>query len=314
MLQILSITAPIFILIGLGFLSSRSGLLTREQVRGLGSFVITFAMPALIIKALSQSPIDHVFNFYYLVAYAGGSLLVFWGGFFYARHVRKEALDSSAITAMGMSVSNSGFIGYPIAALVIGPPAAVALALNMLVENLIMIPMALAIAEASRHREGGVLRMLFETAKRLSKSPIIIGLVIGLLLSSLNIQLPTALFTVVDMLAHASAPVALFVIGASLYGLKAKGMIKDVGQTSFAKLLLHPLAVFGLLLLMPAVDPILKLAAVLLASAPMMSVYPILGQRFGFEGRCAATLMVATLASFFTISLLLGLLDVELRS
>lgn len=304
-LQILSITTPIFILIGLGFFASKSGILVREQIRGLGSFVITFAMPALIIRALSESPIDQVFNKSYLIAYAVGSLLVFTGGFCFTRYKLKQTLDVSAITGMGMSVSNSGFIGYPIAVLVLGQPAAVALALNMLVENMLMIPLALALAEASRSSEGGVLKVLLDIVKRLGKNPMIIAILVGLLLSALQIKLPIAIYTVIDMLAHASAPTALFVIGATLYGLKAKGMLVDVGRIAGSKLILHPLAVFLMTLMLPSIDPTLKLAAVLFASAPMMSIYPIIGQRYGLEGRCAAALMVATTASFLTISALL---------
>ncbi|MFB8828848.1 AEC family transporter [Azotobacter sp. CWF10] len=56
MLQILSITLPIFILIGLGFFAVRFAVISREQIRGLGSFVITFALPALVLKAVSDSP------------------------------------------------------------------------------------------------------------------------------------------------------------------------------------------------------------------------------------------------------------------
>ncbi len=49
-----------------------------------------------------------------------------------------------------MSASNSGFIGYPVAAMVLGSPAAMFLALNMLIENLLIIPLALTLAELGR--------------------------------------------------------------------------------------------------------------------------------------------------------------------
>jgi predicted permease len=66
-----------------------------------------------------------------------------------AHWVLKKPIDVSAISAMGMSCGNSGYIGYPLALLVLGPIAGVALALNMLVENLLMIPLTLALAEIS---------------------------------------------------------------------------------------------------------------------------------------------------------------------
>ncbi len=305
MLQILSITTPIFILIGLGFLSARGGLISREQVRGMGAVVINFALPALVLKAVSENPIGEVFNWQYLTAYGLGSLTVFCLGLLASRTLRREPLDSSAIAALGMANSNSGFVGYPIVAMTLGATAAIGLALNMVVENLLIIPLALALAEAGR-QEGSALGVARETLKRLARSPLIIAMAIGLPLALLELRLPAVPARVVEMLATASAPLALFVIGGSLYGLRLSGMQGEIGMIAFGKLILHPLAVLLIFSLLPDVDPALMAAGVLFASAPMLSIYPILGQRFGVDGRCAAALLLTTVASFVTISTLLG--------
>jgi len=304
-LQILSITTPIFILIGLGFLSARGGLISREQVRGMGAVVINFALPALVLKAVSENPIGEVFNWQYLTAYGLGSLTVFCLGLLASRTLRRERLDSSAIAALGMANSNSGFVGYPIVAMTLGATAAIGLALNMVVENLLIIPLALALAEAGR-QEGSALSVARETLKRLARSPLIIAMAIGLPLALLELRLPAVPARVVEMLATASAPLALFVIGGSLYGLRLSGMQGEIGMIAFGKLILHPLAVLLIFSLLPDVDPALMAAGVLFASAPMLSIYPILGQRFGVDGRCAAALLLTTVASFVTISTLLG--------
>ena len=308
MLEIFTITAPIFILIGLGFASSLSGLFTRTQIAGMGSFVINFALPALVIKALAEKPIGEVLNSDYLIAYSAGSLLVFAAGLWFSLKVRKESLASSTITALGMSASNSAFIGYPIVFMVVGPIAAVALALNMLIENLIMLPLALALSVTDGEKQNGQSRgtVLWAMATRTAKNPIIISLAIGLGLSISRIPIPSILFKVIDMLALASAPVALFVIGAALYGLRPQGLLLDLAQVSFGKLILHPAAVVAIFLLFPDGDPQMKIAGVLMASAPMMSIYPIVGQRVGLEGRCSAALVCATVISFITISVLVG--------
>lgn len=307
MLAVLSITAPIFILIGLGFFSSRIGLLNREQARGMGAFVIHFALPALVFKALAERSLGEVLNWPYLGAYALASLSLFGCGLLLAWRWRGQSLSQSAILAMGMSVSNSGFIGYPIAVMVIGPTAGLAMALGMLVENLLMIPLALAIAEAGQ-LQGRGLAVLRETASRLLRNPMIIAIVLGLAVSLLELRLPVVATRVIEMLAGATAPLALFVIGAALHGLKVGGAAADVAQTSIGKLLLHPLLMFAALSLVPGIDPLLLVAGLLFASAPMMSVFPILGQRFGLEERCAAALVACTVLAFFSISAVLALL------
>ncbi|MDZ4191098.1 AEC family transporter [Ectopseudomonas chengduensis] len=307
MLAVLSITAPIFILIGLGFFSARIALVNRDQVRGMGTFVIYFALPSLVFKALAERSLSEVLNGPYLAAYAMASLSLFGIGLLLARRWRGLDLSSSAILAMGMAVPNSGFVGYPIAMMVIGPTAALAMALGMLVENLLMIPLALAIAEAGR-QDGQGWTVVRETALRLLRNPLIIAIVLGLGMSLLELRLPVVPARVIEMLAAASAPVALFVIGATLNGMKAGGMAADLAQTSIGKLILHPLLMFAALSLVPGVDPMLMVAGVLFASAPMLSVFPILGQRFGLEERCAAALVGCTVLAFFSISGLLALL------
>ena len=307
MLAVLSITAPIFILIGLGFFSARIGLVNREQARGMGAFVIHFALPALVFKALAERSLGEVLNGPYLVAYALASLALFGFGLLLAWRWRGQNLSQSAILAMGMSVCNSGFIGYPIAVMVIGPTAGLAMALGMLVENLLMVPLALALAEAGQ-QQGRGLTVLRETARRLLRNPLIIAIVLGLAMSLSGLHLPLVPARVVEMLAAASAPVALFVIGATLYGMKIGGMAADLAQTAIGKLILHPLLVFAALSLVPDIDPLLMVAGLLFASAPMMSVFPILGQRFGLEERCAASLVGCTVLAFFSVSAVLALL------
>ncbi|EIK95965.1 permease [Pseudomonas sp. M47T1] len=305
MLDVLGITAPIFIIIALGYLASALKLLSREQMRGVGTFVIMFCLPALVIKALAQRPISEIFNFHYLLAYGLASLGSFAVGFTVFRRVRQASVANSAIAGMGMSVSNSGFIGYPIAAMVAGPPAVVALALGMIIENLVMIPLALALAEAGEQQGGSAVRVVVETLKRLARNPLIVSIIIGGGLSLAGVQIPVAPLKVIEMLAQASAPAALFVIGGVLYGTPVRGQLNELGLIGAGKLLVHPLLLaLGFWVLSDVPAPMM-LAGVVIASAPMMSVYPLLGQRFGLEGRCAAALVLTTLASFFTISVVL---------
>jgi len=58
-----------------------------------------------------------------------------------------------------------------------------------------------------------------------------------------------------------------------------------------------------MLWLVAPIDAHLRMAAVLFASMPMLSIYPILAQRYRYEGFCAAALLVATLLSFVTVTI-----------
>ena len=64
----------------------------------------------------------------------------------------------------------------------------------------------------------------------------------------------------------------------------------------------------GLLAVSPGSRPELATAAILNAGMPMLSIYPLLSQKFGQEGLSAAALVAATTLSFFTVSGLLWVL------
>lgn len=299
--DLLTLTVPLFLLIGLGFAAVRSGLFDETQVRTLGHFVLYIALPALIVRAFAQRALGDVFDAHYVAAVALGAMVVFAVGWMAAR-LMKLPREAAALAALGMTGSNSGYIGYPLAVLVIGPGAAVALALNMLVENLLVIPLALALAESAASSGQGWRRAARETAQRLSRSPLILSIGTGVLLSSFELSLPAPLARAVDMLAVASAPVALFAIGGMLHGTSARGLAAPLALIVGGKLVLHPLAVAGALQVFPVADRSLATAAVLMAAVPMIAIYPVLGQRFGQQRLCAAALLVAVLASVLTIN------------
>ena len=307
MLTILGITGPIFILIAIGFAAVRSGTLARNEIRALGTFVINFALPALLFKAMAGRNVDELVKLDLLVIYALGSLLVVAGIIAVACLIYRCSLQAAAILAMGMAVSNSAYIGFPIAQQLIGPAASTNLAIYAVVETLIMLPLLMSLAELGGDSGRHWARVLFGILGRLLKNPMFVAIVAGMGFSVLGLYLPLPLARVVDMLAAASAPVALFYIGGILATLSLKGMAGDIGRIVAGKLILHPLVVAGIFLVLAFDDPMLRNAAIINAGMPMMSIYPILGQKYGKEGVCAAALVATTVVSFFTISSLLWL-------
>lgn len=308
MLDILAITGQIFIVIAVGFAAVRSGLFAKADTRALGAFVINIALPAVLFKALSQRSFGEVMNPTHLAAYAIGSLAAFGVGVAVMRVLRRQPMPKAAIVGMGMAMSNSAFIGFPVALQLFGQVAAVGLALALIVENLILLPLVIALAESSGDNGARVGRVVAQTFARLLKNPIVLAIVAGFGASIVGLRPPLMLAKAIDMLALASAPVALFVIGGALVGQKVGGMVGDLGLIAAGKLVLHPLAVLTMFWLLPPVDPVLQMAGVLFASAPMATVYPIIGQKYGQDGMCSAALVVTTVASFVTLSVVVGVL------
>jgi predicted permease len=308
MLTTLAITGPIYLVIALGFLAVRFGIFSKADMRVLGTFVVKFALPALIFTSLSQRPVSDILNARYLLDYALASLGVMAVAFTWGWWRQGKSLSLSALCGLGMSSSNSGYIGYPIAAQVLGPvSAAVALAMCMVVENLFMIPTALVMADSGATGQKWS-RALGQALVQLARNPIVLAIVAGLAVALVEVPISATLSKTINMLALSSTAVALFVIGGTLVGLHMHGMKRDVSAIALGKLFLHPLCVGLLVWLLPPGDPGLQAAAVIYAGVPMLSVYPILAQKYGFEVFCAAALLLTTVLSFATISGILWVL------
>ncbi len=301
---VLLVTLPIYLLIALGFVALRLGWMAPPDLRVLGRFAAQVCIPALLFRAIANQPLAAVFHLDYLFAYTAGSLVALGLVAAYARFGRGRPLSLAALQGLGASGSNSAFVGYPILQQMIGPSASVALAMNTVLENLIVMPLAMALADAgaSNHRPRDLLAATF---KGLARNPMIQAISAGALVSALGWHLPAVLDRTVAMVAAAAPPLALFVIGGSLVGLKLAGMRTDMALVTGGKLLLHPLCVLAMVWLVRPADPALRTAAMMFAAMPMLSIYPLLAQRYGHERFCAAALLATTLASFFTVSLLM---------
>jgi malonate transporter len=308
MLEILSITIPIYVAIALGYGLTKWGVFPKSDMRAFGTFVVKVAMPALLFNALSQRKVEDILNAQYVLAYALASFVTLSLGIFLALRVGKHSRSLSSCFAMGMSCPNSGFVGYPIILLSLGSMAGVALALNMVVENLLIIPLLLAWAETGQGQQRWH-DIVIQTLKGMLTNPMIWGIVVGFLFSWFEWQLPPSLSRTVTLFAQASGALSLFVIGGSLVGLPVKGMGRPVAQIAFGKLIVHPLIMSLVLLwVLPIDDPVLRVAALLTCAMPMFGIYPILTQKHGHDGLSAAALLVTTLLSFFSLNALLWLL------
>lgn len=311
--DILSITGPIYIAIALGWLSTRLGLFERADMRVLGKFVLYLALPALLFGAVSQRSVSDILDWRYLLVYALGGLLTMALALLWFRRVARQAPALAVVQSMGCMCPNSGFVGYPINLLLLGAPlAGVVLGMSMLVENLLWLPLLLALLD-NAGGSGHWRRVLRSVAAGLVRNPLVIGLAAGLLAALLGLRLPAAGERTVALFAQSSAALSLFVIGGSLGGLQVRGLWTQVLQIAVGKLLIHPVMALAMLALLAALgaplhEPGLRTAVVLVSACPIFGIYPILAQRANQEGLAAAALLGTTVASFFSISGLLVLL------
>jgi malonate transporter len=157
--------------------------------------------------------------------------------------------------------------------------------------------------------------------KGVATNPMPWAILLGALVSALDLVPPQPVVQTVGLLADAASPVALFTIGAVLARslmLTRSGHAQPLHWREYlpvaaAKLFLHPLLVLvvGTVAMYIGVplDRFSLTALVLLAALPSASNVSLLAERFGADnGRVARIILVTTAAAFFTFSAAVALI------
>lgn len=312
MADVLSITSPIFIIIGIGYLAVRSGLIAQEAMPLLSRFVLYFALPALIFGTLSSMQISEVIQIDFLAIYAIGSVAALFIGIALNRWVLRANPMEASLRGMGMSISNSAFIGYPVLLQVFGAPPTQPFTMTIIVETALILPLALVLIEYGKRGENqdeALLTIWRRILSRIIRNPLIIAITGGLICAGLKLPIPGSLERSLEMLAMTSAGTALFIIGGSLVGIRVNDNLGSTGLVAVGKLALHPLLMLLLVTLWRDFDPMLEKAVVLAAAMPMFSIFPVIASGFGYGRQCAGMLLVTTALSFVSLTLLLALLE-----
>lgn len=309
---VLGITLPIYIVVALGYLTTRRGVFAPAELLVMGRYVLNIALPALLFHATASRDIAQILHPGYMVTMAVAGLvtaaLTFaWFTLTGADRTRRAA------GVMGATCPNSAFVGYPVMLLAFPDQAGLVLALNTTVENLLIIPLSLVLFELSKaDAKGSLARQIAKALRGVLARPYMIGLILGLAWSLTGLTLPDVADRTLTVLGASAAALSLFVIGGTLSGLPLEGNRPAAIQTALAKLLLHPAIMALMVLLVPltglALSPEMAAIAILSAAMPIFGIYTILAQDIGRQGMAALAITLTTIGGFATISAALWLL------
>lgn len=306
--MVLSVLLPIFILLFLGYFSVKINLIHKEQISALSAFVIKISLPALLLVALASKDLHEIWYPSYFFVYAGISFLLYLTVFLVFYYFFKHRFSHAAVFAMGGAMSNTGFIGTAILTLLMGNQATIYISLTLIVENVIIVTMVLALAEAGLQQQQNIGLLLRQTLLKLLKNPVILSVLVGLSCAFFQIHLPTQLNQALDLLGKTASPIALFVIGGGLVGLSIQKIDMESVFLVFAKMVIMPLAVFTGLSLMPNVSQEMLYAGTIIAALPMPAAFIIFSQAYHVEDQKTLTpLMISTFLGFAIISGLIAL-------
>jgi hypothetical protein len=266
------------------------------------SIIVNVAMPCIILSSIFEMDIDEqIFQKIWIVlcmSIAINLLGIGLGWLLAAAGKSPRRRETALLSGLG----NTGFIGIPLCAALLGPEGALLAAIFDAGVDLVIWTVGVMMLQK---RGDFSLRGL----KSMVNVPMI-AIAVGLLLAYFNLKPPEWVIGLTDKLAALAAPMAMFYIGVLIMSMKLAKVRESgprFGIPLLVKLILLPLTVALVIYGFPF-DSVMMQTMLIQSMMPTITVASILFAKFSADEEMGAlTTVVSTIVSLGTIPLMIYL-------
>ena len=307
MLQVFLGLTPFIGITLLGFLLGKVKIFDLQKAKYLNLFLFYIAVPALIIKIVAQSVIGQIdiaqIGSYFMMQSLCG---VF--AFYLTNKIFNRSIKEAIIWALTVALSNHVILILPIAEIFFEGNTIIQISSIILMDSVVLISIISFFLELTTKKK----IKLLEFFKNLSINPMILSILIGLLIKSLNLSIDdTPVEYVLERLALCVMPVGLFAIGITLSYYTSRVINSLTLSISIIKLIISPLILFLFgFIIFKVSDLTLMTGALLVSVGPcgatsimMCSAYDVSPENI------IKAIFISTFASIFTILFLINLIS-----
>ena len=300
--EILDIVAPVFIVVGAGYLAVRVRLFGDGPIDQLMQFAITIAIPCLLFRATSSIDLAAAFDWRIMVSYYSASLAGFVLVYFVATRLFKRRPGEGVAIGFAALFSNLVMLGLPISERAWGvdtmAPNFALVSVNAPICYLVGIT-AMELLRADGRNAAETARVVVTAMFRNS---MMIGIGLGFAANLSGVTLPSAMLGAVDLLAEASLPVALFGLGGILTRYRLKKSLGEAFTVSAVSLLLQPALTLLVAKQLELPDQVVRSIVLMSAVAPGLNAYLFASMYNRALGASASSVLLSTLLSLFSVS------------
>ena len=195
---------PVSAICLLGFFFGKKKLFSSADANVILKFVGIIAVPAIsadIILSLNFYSIDIVLYSYYLLTEG----FIYGVAFFVSRHFFEAGYHQAILIALASALSNHVLYVYPIALLEFQTPQIIPITTIMAMDILVLSFSIFLLDFGSLDRGSSTYSFL----KRTIGNPPFLGLILGLIIINMPVQIPPAVPRMVDFISASAAPCAL---------------------------------------------------------------------------------------------------------
>ena len=300
----LNVMLPVFLLIVLGIFLRKIGLLPRSLAEGMNTLCFKCFLPVLLFNNVRKSDFCSHLE-WHLIAYAVGTVLVFFLLNLYLVPKLVKDPRQQSVVIQGIYRSNYVILGIPIISNIYkGESIATVTMLVAIVVPLFNLCAVYLFEKINGNNQHNPLKMLGSIAK----NPLIVGTVLGIGYTLLDIRFPEFLDSTLDQLSGVVIPLALLILGADLKLNLDRSHLKLLAGTVTGKLFVMPLLFLPPAVLLGFRGQALASLLAMYASPAAVSGY-IMAQNAGADHELSGQIIVATsLLSCFTLFVFIAVL------
>ena len=233
---------PVVILIAIGFIAGRSGLIRAESVKYLSKLVFTIFLPPMLFRTMVNVQPENLQG-KPLLAYVIGMALMYAVMFFAAGRNRR-----AAVLALAASYSNTVMIGIALIQFAYGAQGVAVLLALVAVHSLIMLSLATVVLELVTLKEksgeqGHPARIMATSIANTLKQPMIFPIILGLLYAQTSLGIPAVIDKPLQLLGNAFSPMAVILVGITLANTRVGEHLRVALALAALKNVAHPCAV-----------------------------------------------------------------------
>jgi len=303
MVDVLNLALPYFGVIFIGFASGKARGLPETGLPWMSFFLLYVSLPALLFGITSRTPFAELNNPPFLVATTLATMTAFVMAMLAGRLLGRLSLRQATLAGLCGGYGNIGYMGPGLALAVLGTKAAAPTALIFCCDNIFLFTIVPLLIELTDRDHPSALHAFGVVLRQIALNPLIMSACAGALAAALHLELPTALDRTLQFLQNAAAPTALFVLGVTVALRPFDRVPWEVPVVVATKLLVHPLAAFGLMLWFgPFAQPWAATAVLMASLPPALNVFVIARQNETWVEPASVAVLIGTFASVVTLT------------
>lgn len=298
----LNATMPVFLLMALGIILRRVGIVDATFASRLNTFVFCVALPVLLFRDISSVDLAQEWDarFVFDCALITLATIVFACAasvFVKGRATRGEFIQGayrSSVAILGVALMQS----------IYGSSQAAAMMIIGVVPlyNAAAVAILAVCAEDSQAKRKGARAMFLGIARDIVTNPIIVGIAAGLLWAVLRLPMPEAAGKAVDAVAGLATPLGLVAMGAMADFRRMREEARSSLGASAIKLFGLCAAFLPVCVALGYRGEELMALLFMLGSATTVSSF-VMARNMGYEGMVSsAVVMITTLGSVFSLT------------